>query len=357
MQFKDGFRTVATRFDVIRGGVKYCELAARGAPVVRMIMDAAVKGTLNGSFDVVPIGMRDNPNPQVDFLSDAIKPYLILDGEEYPLGEYLAATVYANHRSGADYYEVEAYDYGLVLQQHTTESRASFAANNKYTDIVQAILLDAGFERIICIDSDAVLPAAREDWEIGTPYINVINDLLREINYKTIWFDSDGNAHIEPYVAASAANIKHTYASGEYSIIKADTVAVLDTYTAYNVFIAQVQNPDLPEPLTAAAVNDDPESPLSTLRRGRRIVAPPVRLDSIASQEALQEYVDYLKFESMKSYETASFETAKAPVHGAGDVIALQHEALNGIYEETEWSITLDVYGQMTHKARKVVLG
>lgn len=355
MQFSDAYRTVSTRFDVLRGGVKYCELLARGDPVVRMIADAAIKTTLSGSFDVTPVGISDNQTPTVDFLTDAIRPCLILNGVEYPLGEYLAATVTTNHRAGVDYYDIEAYDYGLVLQQCTTETRVSFAANNKYTDIVQAMLLDAGIDSIICIESSAVLAATREDWEIGTPYIQIINDLLGEINYSSIWFDSDGNARIEPYVPPSAANIAHTYASGEYSIIKPDVVAVLDTYTAYNVFIAQVQSPDLPAPLTATSVNDDPDSPLSTLRRGRRIVAPIVRLDGIADQDTLQAYVDNLKFESIKSYEVLSFETAKAPVHGVNDVLALQHEAANGIYEESEWAITLGVTGQMTHKARRVM--
>jgi hypothetical protein len=38
-----------------------------------------------------------------------------------------------------------------------------------------------------------------------------------------------------------------------------------------------------------------------------------------------------------------------------GDVLALKHPALNGIYEETAWSITLEAGADMTHEARRAM--
>lgn len=40
--------------------------------------------------------------------------------------------------------------------------------------------------------------------------------------------------------------------------------------------------------MTATGINDSMISALSTVRRGRRILATPVELDNIASQTALQ---------------------------------------------------------------------
>lgn len=345
MRFQDNYETVSCRYDVLRNGVKFTEMFARGSPTVKMVADAKVKMAFSGQF------IEDS---SVDLHTDIIKPHLILNRVEYPLGEYRATTVTNVHKRGTDYVNIEGYDRGIRVKQQTTETRVSFAANNRYTDIVQALLIAAGIDKIICIDSTATLATTREDWEIGTTYVDIINCLLAEINYMDAWWDLDGYAHIEPYIIPSAANIKHTYKSDEYSIIKPDCETVIDTYSAYNVFTAMVSNPDLPTPLYATAVNDDPSSPISTIKRGR-IPMPVVKLDNIANQAALQDFVNNLKFKSLISTEVSTFETAKAPTHLVRDTMALDHEALQGIYSELEWGITMSATGQMTHKARKVL--
>lgn len=339
-------RTVAFVYDVYRDGAKYETLEAVGTPTIRTVASGELKMALSGTFI---------QNPNVDFLTDTIRPSMILNGETYPLGEFYATTVPISYENGVDHMQVEAYDGCLILKQATLTDMLTLKAGKKYTDIVQNFLTENGIEKAIIENSSATLATDREDWDIGTPALTVINALLKEINYNPLWFDLEGNARVQKYVQPSANTVSISYASGETSIIASDCSSSLDTYSAYNVFIAVVSSPDYELPMRAVSVNDDPASPLSTIRRGRRIVAPVVKLDNIASQEDLQEYVDNLRFKSMASGETITFTTANNPIHGVGEVLSIDHERLSGIYEETEWTMYLSYSGQMEHKAKKVV--
>ena len=107
--------------------------------------------------------------------------------------------------------------------------------------------------------------------------------------------------------------------------------------------------------MTATGINDSMISALSTVRRGRRILATPVELDNIASQTALQKYADNLAVKSMFATQKIKFYTAVNPAHGVGDVIALYNGELVGVYEETDWKIEIRPGALMEHQAKKVV--
>lgn len=343
--FEHGARRFSRRVDIIRNGVAVDQLLIEESPTVSMDMAAALKMSMSGTF---------RKNAAFLPLTDLLRPVAILDGAEYPLGEYVISTATDAHEPARDLMCIEAYDRTLILQQTKLETRYHIDAGAKYTDTIQALLMADGIGRVICDPSDAVLATDREDWEVGTDHLTIINTLLAEINYTDIWFDLNGIARLHRYAAPDVGNIKRTYKADELSIIKADTESELDIYDAPNVFIAIVSNADYDEPMTATAVNDSPASALSTIRRGRRIVSVE-RLNNIASQDELQAYVDNKRTESMLATETVKFSTAINPVHEVGDVLALKHPALTGIFEETAWSITLEAGADMTHTARRAM--
>lgn len=343
--FENGARRFSRRVDVIRNGAAVTQLEIIEPPTIGMDITAALKMSVKGTF---------RKNIAFDPLTDYIKPIIILDGVDYPIGEYVISTATSTHDPATDTLQIEGYDRALILQQTKLEARYHISAGDKYIDAIQALLVADGISRVICDPSDAVFAVDREDWEIGTDHLTIINALLAEINYSDIWFDLDGVARLHKYVAPGVGNIQHTYEAGALSIIKAEAESELDIYDAPNVFVAIVSNADYTEPMTATATNDSPASALSTIRRGRRI--PLIeRLNNIASQDELQAYVDNKKTKSMLAAETVKFYTASNPVHGVGDVLALKHSALNGIYEETAWSITLEAGADMTHEARRAM--
>lgn len=346
MTYNNGTRHISARYDVIRDGVKITQLYAKVPASINMIMDAQLKTYITGTFE---------NNDEINLLNDHIRPYLIIDDEYFPLGDYVIGVAEMKMTStGIDMY-IEAYDQSLIASQTRLDTRLSLAAGKLYIDAIKEMLQKCGITMIMADPNEATLSTVREDWEVGTSYLDIINDLLSEINYKPLFFDEYGIAMLRKNVSPSASNIEFVYRADEMSILSADATSVLDIYNAPNVFIVEVSNPDLPAPMRAISTNEDPGSILSTVRRGRRIVAPLERLDNIASQSALQEYADNKMMQSMLATDTITFETALEPGHSVGNVVAIHHPKFSGIYQETEWDITLAPGSLMRHKARRIV--
>ena len=347
----NGLHVITARFDVLRNNaVTEWALEAVGddAPTVTMNADGVIKMSLAGVF-------RRNDN--MDYLNDEIKPYLIIDGREYPVGVYMIGTRETqSDEHGISLDQIEAYDRALKLRQKKTETRLHIDAGTKYLDAIGNLLQDAGIKMVVADEASDTIATDREDWEIGTEYLTIINALLNEINFASLWFDLDGNARLERYAAPTSSNVDHEYREGRYSILREEYTKKMDIFDAPNVFIVTVANPDSTEAMTATGVNDNPLSALSTISRGRRILATPLKLDNIASQTALQQYADNLAIKSMLATEQTTFYTMLNPVHGVGDVIALYNGDLRGIYKETGWTMQLKAGQKMKHTAKKVIL-
>lgn len=340
-------KTPTFRFDIVENGVCIGQAFALNKPSVKCDSDAEVKLSLSGEF---VLNIQD-PN----WLKARIKPYLIIDGKESSLGEYLISQADdCTDKKGVKFWQIKGMDLGRIPQRSRTEKRVLFQAGQRYTDIVQSILLELGISRIIAIQSDTTLKNDRADWEIGTSWIKIINSLLAEINYQSLWFDTEGNARIQPHRQVDGTVIDHRYESGELSQIKPQVDISSDIYKAYNVFTAMVSSPEYEEPMIAVSVNDIPTSRISTVNIGR-VQAPIEKLDDIANQEELQKYVDNLRFQSMCSTETISFRTALNQ-HQVRDIVSIHHPQASGIYQETQWKMTLSFDGEMTHTAQRVVI-
>lgn len=340
-------KTPTFRFDIVENGVCIGQAFALNKPSVKCDSDAEVKLSLSGEF---VLNIQD-PN----WLKARIKPYLIIGGKESSLGEYLISQADdCTDKKGVKFWQIKGMDLGRIPQRSRTEKRVLFQAGQRYTDIVQSILLELGISRIIAIQSDATLKNDRADWEIGTSRLEMINSLLKEINYQSLWFDTEGNARIQPHRQVDGTVIDHRYESGELSQIKPQVDISSDIYKAYNVFTAMVSSPEYEEPMIAVSVNDIPTSRISTVNIGR-VQAPIEKLDDIANQEELQKYVDNLRFQSMCSTETISFRTALNQ-HQVRDIVSIHHPQASGIYQETQWKMTLSYDGEMTHTAQRVVI-
>lgn len=340
-------KTPTFRFDIVENGVCIGQAFALNKPSVKCDSDAEVKLSLSGEFVL-------NIQPP-NWLKARIKPYLIIGGKESSLGEYLISQADdCTDKKGVKFWHIKGMDLGRIPQRSRTEKRVLFQAGQRYTDIVQSILLELGISRIIAIQSDATLKNDRADWEIGTSWIKIINSLLAEINYQSLWFDTEGNARIQPHRQVDGTVIDHRYESGELSQIKPQVDISSDIYKAYNVFTAMVSSPEYEEPMIAVSVNDIPTSRISTVNIGR-VQAPIEKLDDIANQEELQKYVDNLRLQSMCSTETISFRTALNQ-HQVRDIVSIHHPQASGIYQETQWKMTLSFDGEMTHTAQRVVI-
>lgn len=341
-------RQVEYHVDVLRSGVPYGELAfvSGSPPTVYASAADAVKMSLRGTFSA---------RGDVDYLTDELRPRMIVDGVSRNLGVYRVATRTRTMTATGGSDVIEAYDRGLLLSWCKLEQRDFWPAGTTYQSIVEHYLAAAGIVNALVIPTAAVLQSDREDWDIGTSYLEIINTLLSEINYNGVWFDLDGFARVEPYTEPSAANIAHTYGKNGVTLVSDAYQTEADIFNKPNVFICILENPEYDEPLVARAENNVPGSRLSIFSRGLRIPQVTV-VQNIADAAALQAYADRLCFESMQESEYVDITTAGMPDHNIGDTVALQLGELAGIYRETEWQLSMTTGAVMRHKLQRLVL-
>lgn len=339
-------RQLDTRIDVYRNGVRFSELHAVGSPNITMNKTANIKTALKATFE---------PNDTINWLTDELRPILIIDGVEYPYGAFLPATV---KRQSSEYgllYDVEAYDRCWLVQTVRTETILHLASGTNYITAIKSLLTTAGIALVLETPTSSVLASAREDWDVGTDYLTIVNALLAEINYNSLWFDANGYAVLDPASIPDADHIDHVFdASNVKSMMLPELSAEADIFNAPNVFLAVCSNADYTTPLVATAENNNPNSELSIIKRGRRI-AQVYKVDNIADQTALNAYAQLLCFEGMKTGEKITVSTAILPNFGVGDVVAVNHPDAFGICIETGWRIQFESGGTMTHTLEKVV--
>lgn len=339
-------RQLDVRFDIHRNGVFYKSLREVDAPYITMMRTAAIKTSLSGSFVY---------DADIEWLTDDIRPKLIIDGTEYSCGIFLPSSYRCSNTPAGSIVKVEAFDRCWQVQTVRTETVLHLPAGTNYLVAIKSLLTTTGIALVIETPTASILTNDREDWPVGTDYLEIINTLLAEINYNTLWFNADGYAIIEPASSPDAANIDHILdATNIKSLVMPEITVQADYYDKPNVYIVVCSNPDNDIPMVAVAENTNPGSALSILSRGRRI-SQVVKVDNIADQSALEAYANRLLFESMLSGETINVSTALLPGYGVGDVVAINHGTTNGICVENAWTMMLQTGGEMRHSLEKVV--
>lgn len=343
-------RQLDFRFVIVRDGADYAEIypANGSTPKLRMDDYAGIKTSLSGDFLL--------PADDVNWLTDQIRPVISIDGKPYNLGIYLPAAVREMGSETSRYLHIEAYDRCWLVRDTRTETRLHYDAGSEYITSIVQLLTACGIALVAAVQSEAVLTEDREDWDIGTSYLDIVNQLLSEINYNPLWFDQDGCAVLEPASVPTAANIEHTLDDTCIeSLILPSISRETDIYAAPNVFVCVCSNVDKDAPMIAVSENTNAQSPLSVARRKRRIVHVE-KVDNIASQEELQYYADRLRNASMITGETITVRTGLLPGFGVDDVTSIRYEDLFAVCLERSWTMDLGIGGRMTHNLEKVVI-
>jgi hypothetical protein len=295
----------------------------------------------------------------INWLSDRIKPYFQLrmpDGGwvEWAQGIFLLSSPGRAVSSGSVVREVEAYDQLVVLAEHRVADRYVVATATNYIGAVKTLLDSAGISLQNLTATTKTLPAAR-DWPPGTSRLEIVNDLLRAINYRSLWFDHAGRAIAEPYVAPSDRTTEYDYVDDATSVITHDAHEDLDLFNVANHWVVVVSEPDR-APLRSEYTNSNPASPTSTVGRGRTITDFRESTEA-ADQATLDARVARIAFEASQVYMAIEFGTATMPHHSDGDVLGVTFSRL-GIsdrFSEHTWELPLVAGGRMKHRVRKVV--
>lgn len=344
---KDGKRKVRFQAEIYRNGVPIDTIPISGSISYRS--EDSIKRTAQFS---IPGEVQT-----INWLVDRIKPFMIFsmpDGGEvsFSLGMFIPSSPQKIVTQECTTFEVEAYDLSVILKEDCLIDRLYFSAGSKYLEAIQHLLGDIR-DPIFIEEDSATFPSDRE-FDIGESKLNILNTLLDEINYNTLFINSEGSFVISRYQQPSSNNITYAYNANSLSVIALDAMLQSDSYGIPNTFIAVLSNPEL-EDLRAIYINSNPESPLSTIRRGRTIVSEIQRPDMVANRDQLNAYVQRMAFEQSQVYESITFQTAVMPFHENNNILYINHPDVNGIFTETSWRFSLEAGSTMEHTGRRLI--
>lgn len=287
----------------------------------------------------------------VDFnmFSDRIRPVLIVGDKEHNFGDFMVIAAPMTDDGREKIYSIEAYDETMLLKQSTLATRKYYPTGTLYMDIIMGLLTECGIQKIIKDDTNAAITIDRE-YSIGTNYLKIVNELLEEIGYSHVYAGADSYCFVRRNITKNYADFYYNDKNSTItSAIKTDT----DIYSLPNVVVGFVSSPDIPTVLRTVRVNDNPNSVISTVRRGYNVVQS-YKFDDCPDIDTLSRAVDQKFLEASQATETAEIETMPDGNHEFGSYIALGHSEENALYREVEWTITAN--GTMSHKLERKVL-
>lgn len=156
------------------------------------------------------------------------------------------------------------------------------------------------------------------------PWLSFVTDLVANAKYE-ITLDEYGQSMFSPIQELAALQPVYTYADDKDSILYPDVTMNQDIYGIPNVIEVVYSKNNLY--YYSRVVNDDPNSPLSTVNRGREIISRVTNPDitGVPSQEMVDEYaVRLLRNTSTVEY-TVSYTHAYCGTK-VGDCVRLNYE-------------------------------
>lgn len=271
---------------------------------------------------------------------------------DYPLGVFVIEKN-ENMDAGTVYVNATGYDLGMLIQGSKTDERYYLPQGVLYTGQAEQILQKSVIRTNVTTSTMAL--QTEKEYEIGTSDMKIINDLMGAINYNPLHFDNAGTAICDPYIFPEARATDMKYIADAKSVILNGISRGNNAFEIPNRFVRYTENVD-GEYLKSVYVNDNPESIVSTINRGR-IIYDIERVSDIASQGELDAYTKRIAIEKIQGIESVTFKSLNMPGHDYKNCIYLECEEMGiaGKYIEYGWTMELTPGGSMTHSCRKAV--
>lgn len=335
------------RIDILRNYIPIGELPAENC-TIRYNADAEIK---RGASITCNMGMMHLTVPEFSAASDRISPVVIDDnGTEHREGIYMIISSPLTYGDSYDTTSLELYDESYVLAQSAFDSRHFYAAGTLYTDVFRSILSEMNVARQY-IDASAATMQIDREFAVGENVLKSLNTLLVEAGFDTLHYD--GNGYAKCTLKTNKMAPEYVYKTDAFSKVYPGISRKRDIYGLPNVFVGLVSTPDQ-NVLTYKVENHNADSGLSIERRGYKLTKV-YKLDSIASQQELEDYVNKLLTDSMMAVEGVTISTNIQPGHDFQNCLQIEHDDLSGLYIEKSWSYSLENGAAMQHYAEKKV--
>lgn len=285
-------------------------------------------------------------------INNRIRIIHVLNGVETSLGTFLMATPIQEVDTLFKTVSIECYSTLWLLDANKTTGRLVIGIGTNVVNEIKRLLEGYGVQ--VRIEGSAKATSVSREWEIGTPILDVCNDLLQSINYTPLFVNADGDYIAKPYVLPTDREIDFEYREDDIeNILESNLINELDYFNVPNVFVKYVNNPDTPD-LIAIYENANPQSPTSTANRPRN-----VHSEEVQDAADVQTLMDMCKRDlenATSKYHKVTIKTAINPNHGYMNTIFLNLNGVKGKFTETNFDIDCTTGGIMTHQLRESVV-
>lgn len=235
-------------------------------------LDGVAGGRLewNGNADLPGGGALNlvERGQDINYSSDRVRIWWGANGEEWPLGVYVLAAPSRLFTDTGTSRALTLIDKLTIVRDDVLVETLQVPAGANIIDAVVAQVHATGETHVAVTSSDAVLTNPLT-WDPGTSRLRVVNDLLAAAGYWSLWTDRTGQFRVEPYVLPADRPVVWEFVEGETSIHSPDWEYELALWEATNTVVMTSQADDDGVFFTASAVDDNPDSPTSTVSMGR----------------------------------------------------------------------------------------
>lgn len=242
--------------------------------------------------------------------------------ERHPLGTFLVQTPSYSYNGMIKSVTVDAYTPLLELKENPPPIGYFVKKGSNIMTEAAKIVNNHVRAPVVAAEADKNL---EDDFVSNTDdtWMSFTNDLIASANYKFA-LDELGRVLFSPNQSASLMRPVWTYDDGNSSILLPEISMDRDLYGIPNVVEVIYSNGYRNQEVRV--VNDDPNSPISTVSRGREIIHRVVNPDtSYATSTQIKEYAERL-LESLSTLEyTVSYTHGYCPVR-LGDCVRLDYK-------------------------------
>lgn len=276
-----------------------------------------------------------------------------LNGIETAIGTFLISTPSDERNSHYKSLTLTCFSTLWYLDADKTQSRFFVPRGTNVINEIKRVVADRFAHITLALTESIKTTSTDREWEIGTPYLDIFNDLLDTINFTSLFPLADGSISAREYIVPSDRVVEHIYSDKDVSNkLEVTSKVELDYFNVPNIFVRYINDPDNMD-MVARYENNNINSPTSTMNRPPNVDA--VEVMDAADMDTLFAIAKRDCANATNKFHKVEFYSAINPNH---DYMNCLHIALNGIddkYIETSWEIECKAGGRMVHQTRKAV--
>ena len=307
-------------------------------------LDGMEGGSLHWNANAdLPAGgtiLLEDLNQGINFSKDRIRVWWEVDGETpWALGVYVIAAPGITFRGDGKSRTLNLIDKLTIVKDDIITETLQLPAGTNAIEAARDQILAAGELRIARTPSSVVLTAPLT-WYPGTSRLRIINDLATVAGYWSLWTDRTGQFRLEPYVSPANRPIAYSFIEGEVSIHSPNWQYELSLWEATNKVVMVSQADDNDNVFYSSAVDDNPDSPTSTVSMGR--VLNPIVEENVEaeSQVALDAMATRKLLDNSNVVGKVSISHAVMPVW-YNEAVLFRSQGMDTLATITEMNIPL----------------